>query len=424
MKLSLSMKALIAGISGTALQWYDFSIFGYFAPLIAITFFPENNAIVGLLNTFTIFAVGYLLAPLGAVVFGYIGDRYGRKRALTLSILGMAFSTALMSILPGFQSIGILAPALVTLIRIVQGFVASSEFTGSAIFLVEYAKPERKAFYGCLTSSAYSTGVILAGLIASLLTASFMPSWSWRLGFALALIAGIIIFYLRTRIDETPIYQAIHDAHKPKLPFLAAIKVAPLAFIGVIGLAWLIGVMTFGTYVFAESFVHHYFNIPLSTMTLITTLALAVDAFLEPLIAIVADKIGRLRVMIFGVSLTLLFSFPIFYLLTTANVLFISLGMILLSILIATAFAPMNTYMVELFPETCRYSGFGVAFNIGISLFGGTTPLVMMWLVETTHNYMAPAYYYVWGAIVCLVSLVICERSRRKTFDSQFATVF
>jgi MHS family proline/betaine transporter-like MFS transporter len=424
MKLSSSMKAVIAGISGTALQWYDFSIFGYFAPLIALTFFPKTNAIVGLLNTFTVFAVGYLLAPLGALVFGYIGDRYGRKRALTLSILCMAFSTAMMSILPGFQSIGLLAPIFITLIRVIQGFVASSEFTGSAIFLVEHAKPGQKALYGCLTSSAYSTGVILAGLIASLLTASFMPPWAWRLGFALALIAGIIIFYLRRHVAETPTYQEINASNKPKLPILAAIREAPAAFVGVIGIAWLIGVMTFGTYVFAESFIHHYFKISLSTMTLVTSLALTVDALLEPLIAIVADRIGHLRVIILGVLLTLLFSLPIFYLLTTANLLLITLGMILLSVLIAIAFAPMNAYMVELFPRTCRYSGFGVAFHIGISFFGGTTPLIMMWLVEKTNNYMAPAYYYMWGALVCLVSLAICEHGRRQTQETQVILAF
>ena len=180
---------MLAGVSGTALQWYDFAIFGYFAPIIAATYFPSDNPIAAMLSAFGVFAVGYLLAPIGSIVFGLMGDRYGRKRALTLSILAMAIPTSLIALLPGYQTIGIAAPILVTLLRMIQGFVASSEFTGSAIFLVEHAKQGRKAFYGCLTSSGYSMGVILAGLMASLLTAAFMPDWAWRLGFAVALIA-------------------------------------------------------------------------------------------------------------------------------------------------------------------------------------------------------------------------------------------
>jgi len=424
MKFSASKKAMLAGISGTALQWYDFAIFGYFAPMIAMTFFPKDNPISAMLSAFGVFAVGYLLAPIGSLVFGYIGDRYGRKRALTISILGMAIPTSMISVLPGYQAIGLLAPILITLLRVTQGFVASSEFTGSAIFLVEHAKPGQKAFYGSLTSSAYSTGVIFAGLAASLLTASFMPVWGWRLGFAIALFAGMIIFYLRLHVSEPPSYQKIHNSDKPRLPMLAAIKEAPFAFVGVIGLAWLIGIMTFGTYVFATSYLHSYCNLSLSSASLIVTLSLAVDALLEPFMAILADRIGHLRVITIGVILMLLLSFPIFYLLASANIIWITAGMVLMSVLIATAFAPMNAYMVELFPETCRYSGFGVAFHIGISLFGGTTPLVLMWLVEKTGNFIAPAYYYVWGTLICLGSLVICEYGRNRIADSPSVVVY
>ena len=416
---SSSKKAMLAGISGTALQWYDFAIFGYFAPIIAAIYFPNNNPIASLLHVFGVFAVGYLLAPIGSIVFGYIGDRYGRKRALTWSILAMAIPTSMISVLPGFKTIGIAAPILITLLRVIQGFVASSEFTGSAVFLVEHASPGRKAFYGCLTSSAYSTGVIFAGLSASLFTASFMPDWGWRLGFALALIAGIVIFYLRLNVSETPVYQQIHHHDKPKRPFLAAVKEVPYAVVGVIGLGWLIGIMTFGTYVFTASYLHSYFNFSLSIATLITTLALAVDAIFEPFMAILADKVGHLRVMTIGIVLMLLFSFPVFYLLASGSVVLVTLGMVLMSVLIAIAFAPMNAYMVELFPEACRYSGFGVAFHIGISLFGGTTPLVLMWLVNKTGNFTAPAYYYVVGALIGLSSLAICEYGRQRVDHSK-----
>jgi len=424
LNISSSSKALLAGVSGTALQWYDFAIFGYFAPIIARTYFPNDNQFASLLSAFGVFAVGYLLAPLGSIFFGYIGDKYGRKRALTLSILAMAIPTAIISVIPGYQLIGIAAPLLITVLRITQGFVASSEFTGSAIFLVEHAKQGRKAFYGCLTSSAYSIGSILAGLAASLFTASFMPDWGWRLGFAIALIAGILIFYLRMHVEETPEYQQIAAHDKTNAPFLKAIKEAPYALLGVIGIAWLVGVMTFGTYVFTATYLHNYFDISLSMATLIITLSLAIDALLEPFIAILADRIGFLPIIRLGMVALLLLSIPIFYLLSTGSLALITTGMVLMSILIAITYAPLNAYMVSLFPHQYRYSGFGVAFNTGISLFGGTTPLIMMWLVNKTDNFIAPAWYFVFGAIVGLASLALCEKSRHKARVPQSALVY
>ena len=409
-----STKALLAGVSGTTLQWYDFALFGYFAPIIAKTYFPHGDQFASLLSTFGIFAVGYLLAPIGSLFFGYIGDNFGRKYALTLSILAMAIPTALISLIPSYQYIGITAPLLVTLLRVIQGLVASSEFTGSAIFLVEHATPEKKALYGCLTSSAYSSGSILAGLAASFFTASFMPDWAWRLAFGLALIAGILIFYLRTHVAETPEYQGIAEHNKSRRPFLTALKEAPLAVVGIIGIAWLVSIMTFGTYVFTATYLHSYFHLSLGLATLIITISLAVDAILEPFIALLADRIGLLKVIRLGMGAMLFLSIPIFFLLATGNVVLIALGLVFMSILIAITYAPLNAYMVSLFPHQYRYSGFGVAFNVGISLFGGTTPMILLWLVNTTNNFISPAWYYMFGAVIGLASIMICEQGRKR----------
>ncbi|CZL29471.1 MFS transporter [Legionella pneumophila] len=424
MNMSSSSKALFAGVSGTALQWYDFALFGYFAPIIAATYFPNDNQFASLLSAFGVFAVGYLLAPIGSLLFGYIGDQFGRKRALTLSILAMAIPTAMISITPSYQYIGITAPLLITLLRVIQGFVASSEFTGSAIFLIEHAKPEKKAFYGCLTSSAYSTGLILAGLAASFFTASFMPDWGWRIGFGLALIAGILIFYLRTHVAETPEYENIVQHDKRRLPFLAALKEAPLTVVGIIGIAWLVSIMTFGTYVFTATYLHSYFHISLGLATLIITIALAVDATLEPFIALLADRVGLLRVIRLGMVAMLLLSIPIFSLFATGNVIVIAMGLVFMSILIAITYAPLNAYMVSLFPHQYRYSGFGVSFNVGISLFGGTTPIVMMWLVNSTSNFISPAWYYMFGAIIGLASIMVCEQGRRRLIRLESTLVY
>ena len=185
------------------------------------------------------------------------------------------------------------------------------------------------------------------------------------------------------------------------------------------GIAWLVGIMTFGTYMFIATYLHSYFNVSLSLATLIITLSLVVDASLEPFIAILADRIGLLRVIRVGMGAMLFLSIPVFYLLSTGSVVLITVGMVLMSALIAITYAPLNAYMVSLFPHQYRYSGFGMAFNFGISLFGGTTPLVMMWLVNKLGNFIAPAWYYMFGAIVGLASLAVCEQGQRRLSDPQ-----
>jgi MFS transporter, MHS family, proline/betaine transporter len=418
MRFHVSLKSLLLAVSGTVLQWYDFALFGYFATIIANTYFPETSSFVGLLNTFVMFAVGYLLAPLGAVLFGYIGDYYGRKQALKMSILAMAIPTALMGLVPSYQMIGIAAPMMIMVLRVIQGFVASAEYTGSAIFLVEHAPPQKKALYGCLTSSAYSGGLILAGLSASFFTASFMPTWGWRLGFAFALLGGIIIYYLRTRLLETPEYQEMTQKEKLRFPFKVALKESPFAMIGIIGIAWTVGIITFGTYVFSVSYFQHFFNMPISTAGLIVTIALAVDALLEPCIAFFADKIGHLKMVRRGLACLILFAIPLFYWISSGLTLQIAISMVLLSCIVAIICAPLNAYMVMLFPKQYRYSGFGIAFHLGITIFGGTTPLVMMWLLQMTDNLIAPAWYYVFGGFIGLFSLVLCEYGRRVKMES------
>ncbi len=408
------LKTILAAIAGTALQWYDFAIFGCFAPIIAANFFPQHNATADLLNVFAMFAVGYLLAPIGSILFGYLGDRYGRKYALTLSILGMAIPTALLGLLPSYQSIGLWAPIAATVLRMLQGLVASSEYSGAAIFLIEHAPPHRRALYGCITSSAYSLGVLIASLIAALLTANFMPNWAWRGAFLLSWVAGLLIFYVRRLLTETPAFATTPQPQKTSSPLLLAVKEAPYAFIGVIGLAWWIGIATFGTYVFTVSYFHVYWQLSVAQASLICTLGLLCDALIEPCMAIFADRIGHLRLIMAGAALMLLLSVPIYWLFSRGQLAGMITGMIAMSLLIAISFAAINAYMISLFPPACRYSGFGVSFHLGIALFGGTTPWVMLWLIERTHQLTAPAYYYIWGCLVGVISILICEYGRHK----------
>lgn len=221
------------------------------------------------------------------------------------------------------------------------------------------------------------------------------------------------MFYLRINVNETPEYQKISANQKLKFPLFSVLKEIPLTVVGVIGLAWLVSIMTFGTYVFAATYLYTYFNISLSLATLIVTLSLTVDALLEPLVAFLADKFGSLPIIKFGMMALFFLSTPIFHLILTRSVNLIIIGMVLMSVLIAITYASLNAYMVSLFPPQYRYSGFSVSFNTGISIFGGTAPLVMMWLIQKTGNLMAPSWCYMIGAMIGLVSLMMCEYSRK-----------
>jgi len=409
-----SAKTVLVGISGTALQWYDFALFGYFSPIIASTYFPNTNHTAALLSAFAVLAVGYLLAPLGAMVFGYIGDRLGRKRALTLSILAMAIPTAMISLVPSYRCIGVLAPIIITLLRVIQGFVASAEYTGSTIFLVEHAPANKKAFFGCLSSSSYSLGYIAAGLVASFFTSSLMPAWAWRLGFGLALLGGLLVFFMRRLVKETPEFQTILEHEKHKHPFLAALKETPLAFIGVIGITGMVGIMTMGSYVFCLTYINTYFHISLGSASLIISAALLLDALVEPFVAMIADKLGFRPVILFGIFANLILTIPLFQLIATAQLGLIILAILSLSLIIAITCASLNAYMLGLFPKQYRYSGYGIAFHLGMSAFGATAPWVMLWLVAETNNLIAPAWYYVFGSCLGLVSLMLCELSKER----------
>ena len=399
----ISKKAAFAGVSGTIFQWYDFSLFGFFAPIIAKQFFPGTSTIISLMSTFGVFAVGFLLAPLGAVFFGHIGDRYGRKRVLSLSILLMTIPTTLIGFLPSYQSIGILAPILLTLFRLIQGFVASAEFAGSAIFLLEHAPEGRQCFYSSLTSSSYSIGMIIGSLTASLVTMHFMPEWAWRLPFILSLCAGLIISYLRTQVCETPIFD-VQKCQK-HYPMLRAFSENPRSVATTIGIAAFAGIISYGSYVYMVTYLHATAGLSLSTAIVLVSLALLIDAITEPFIAMLADKIGKKVMMRVGSILMILLVTPIFMGLSSGSIALALSSIVTLTLLIAITFSPSNALMGLSFPSSQRCSGFGVSFNIGITLFGGTAPLVLAYLVHYHNRIIGPVSYYLFAILIGLVSL-------------------
>lgn len=408
----MNKSALIAAVAGTLLQWYDFSLFGFLAPVIARVFFATDNPLIALLNTFAIFAVGYCLAPLGAVLFGYIGDRYGRKHALRLSIILMTVPTTAIAFLPGVASWGIVSPILLLLCRLIQGLVASAEFAGSAIFMVEHAPATRRSFYACLPSICYSLGMIVGGMVAAWVSGAQHSDDYWRIAFLLASVGGLLVWYVRHRVAETEVFSTVKQAKRiVSRPLLAAWCNCRREMGQTLALAGFIGVLSFGCYVYMPTFLHVEVGMPLSKALWQVSIALWVDVLTEPLFAFWADRVGRRRMMLWGSGLMLVCLWPLVVLLMQGGGASLA-ALCGFSLLIAFTFAPSNALLALLYAPEYRFSGYATAFNLGMSLLGGTTPLVLTYLVSVSSPQLALLGYFATAILLGGIALLTLKSAR------------
>jgi MHS family proline/betaine transporter-like MFS transporter len=399
-------RPLIASLSGTILQWYDFSLFACVAPILAKTFFPEQNHFLALINVFVIFAVGYLAAPLGSLFFGHIGDRFGRKFTLSLSILLMTIPTALIALIPSYREIGILAPIMLAICRLIQGFVASAEFTGAAIFLLEHTPANRRAWASGWTGTALNSGLILGTLISSIATLSFMPTWAWRIPFLFAALGALVVYYLRQRVAESPEFAAVENEQQlVDYPLLESFKHNRRSLWHVLGLGCAGGTIVAICYFYMPTYISQVGGLSLSTGLWIVSLGLTVDAIMEPFAGKIADKIGHTKHMIIGSMIVIACILPLFYELSSGNLWRTALFMVLTSSIVGCTFAPINAVLIALFPVQNRFSGVSVIYHVGWSLFVAPAPLLCTYLSHLHNGRFAPAIYVMLGALLGIITL-------------------
>jgi len=407
---------LIPGSLGNLLETYDFALYGYFSPLLAKLFFPNHDPFLSLLATFGVFAVGLFFRPVGAIVFSHFGDKLGRKKALLASVILMAVSTTLMGLLPTYAQIGVLAGVLLTICRVVQGLSMGGEFTGSLVYMTEHASEGKRGLYGSWAMCGSFMGLLVGSGVSALLNNFLSPadlqSWGWRLPFLAGILLGVVGFYLRLRMPETPNFKAAVAAQAlVKNPLRTAIKQAPFSLLTVLGLNFLPAMGFYLLFVYLSSWMKVYLQVPLSVALTINTMSMLVMVILLPLIGLLSDRIGRKPFLLGGALGYIFFSYPLFLLLQQADFASMLLAQTCFAVLTCLIFAPLPAMLIELLPTPIRCSGVSVPFNIGNALFGGTAPFVATYWIHATDNPIAPSFYLMIAGVVMFLIVVRLKES-------------
>lgn len=413
--------AVTAALLGNVMEYFDFVVYGLVAVVIGSLFFPNDNHALSLLASLATFGVAFLFRPIGAAFFGSLGDRRGRRIALSLSIVVMGVSTSAIGLLPTYAAVGMLAPILLVLARCIQGFSVGGEFAGAATFIVENAPAHRRGFWSSWLSLSSSVGTILASTVVltlrALLPADQFEAWGWRVPFLMALPLALIGLYLRRRTEETAAFRALQAEKKvASSPLLTLFRENPRAIILAIALASMTGI-TF--YYFNTYFINHLVATVHLDPTQATFIAMSAQLVYAPLclvVGAVSDRIGRRRIILGAIIGLAVLGVPIFLLLSSGELLLAFFGLAIFALLAACLSVAVTVTQTELFPSEIRMTGVALGNNIGTALVGGTSPFVAAALVTATGTAIAPSFYLIAVSVVMFVVIVLMlpETLRRK----------
>lgn len=398
-------KYILASIIGNGLEWYDFVIFGYFSPVFSKQFFPEESQFVALINIFIIFAVGFLSRPLGAYFFGKLADQQGRKHALLMSVLLMATSTSLIGLLPTFATIGILAPLLLTVLRVCQGISMGGEFTSSLTFIVEHAPPSRRGFVGAWIYSGGFLGSAFGAIIAALSTLC-IPSeqlqlWGWRLPFFLGFLIAFLGYYLRKRLDETPIFLDLQKTEAiEKFPFQKVLKENLAEILLIVGVMLPNAIWMNFLFVFLSNYLTQIMHWEFIISLMINLIPTSILMLLLPITGHLSDLIGRKKVILSGLMMLCILTPMAFRAISSNSCFDLILLQVLISCALALSYGPTAALLTEVFPAPLRNTGMSLSYHVGTGIFGGMTPLILTVLISYTDGVL-------WATLWMLLSLFV-----------------
>lgn len=405
-------KLLLVSAFGNALEFYDFTLYGVFAAVIATHFFPSTDPTAALLASWGAFGAGFLMRPFGGSIFGYIGDKFGRKRALTLSIILMGVPTLIIGLVPDYHSIGLWAPMILFLCRLLQGICTGGEYNGAAIYALEHMGKSYPGFAGGLITGSCVVGALAATYLGRLVLGEGMPHWAWRIPFIMGAFISFIGFYIRRDMRETPDFEALKaKSVQTSAPLLQAITRYPASFITTAALGGMNGALSYTLFGFLSMYLCRYFGMPMTEAMKYSLFGLMAFMLSSPLMGYVMDKIGH-RLYFLLITLTAAAAvWPIFTIFQTLEPCKLIIGQISLGILTGSIAGPMHAFIQNLFPVQYRYSGVSFSFSLGMGIIGGLTPLILTHFIETTQNMFTPAIWLSSCAIVCWACIIMHSKN-------------
>jgi MHS family proline/betaine transporter-like MFS transporter len=408
-RLRESRKVLFAAGIGSFVEYFDFGTYGFLASSIARVFFPSHNPTVALLQTFGVFAVAYALRPLGGLVFGHFGDKVGRPRTMAATVIMMSIGTAGVGVLPGYATIGIGAPILLIVCRVLQGFSAGGEYNGAAVLLGEYAPAKHRGLLASAIPASGQLGLLASSLVSFVLAASLpaatFATWGWRIPFLLAVPLGLIGLYLRLRVEETPVFREVKTVGAVvRTPALRSVRVHYREILTVFSFGATASLGTYLMTVYVISYLISKLKFSPTMALLASAIALVIIIAFNPIAGVISDRVGRKPVLIVSLVGLAVLSVPSLFLISRGSLLFAVLGLCLIGPMVSAATVIVAVVAVELFPTKVRYTAGAISNNFAQLLFAGTAPFVGTFLVAVTGSPLAPGFYL---AIVAVVSLIV-----------------